>query len=115
MTWQLNMFSLVGLGVGAAYFFSLYVLFFPASLPQTFRQGMELPLYFEAASVIGALILLGQVLELRARSRTSSALKDLLKLAPNTAARVGANGPEQILPPDPVPFGDPPPLNPHPQ
>jgi P-type Cu2+ transporter len=106
MTWQLNMFSLVGLGVGAAYFFSLYVLFFPASLPQTFRQGMELPLYFEAASVIVALILLGQVLELRARSRTSSALKDLLKLAPNTAVRVGANGAEEVVPLDAVAVGD---------
>jgi P-type Cu2+ transporter len=106
MTWQLNMFSLVGLGVGAAYFFSLYVLFFPASLPQTFRQGMQLPLYFEAASVIVALILLGQVLELRARSRTSSALKDLLKLAPNTAVRVGANGAEEVVPLDAVAVGD---------
>ena len=106
MTWQLNMFSLVGLGVGAAYFFSLYVLFFPASLPQTFRQGLQLPLYFEAASVIVALILLGQVLELRARSRTSSALKDLLKLAPNTAVRVGANGAEEVVPLDAVAVGD---------
>jgi P-type Cu2+ transporter len=106
MTWQLNMFSLVGLGVGAAYFFSLYVLFFPASLPQTFRQGMQLPLYFEAASLIVALILLGQVLELRARSRTSSALKDLLKLAPNTAVRVGANGAEEVVPLDAVAVGD---------
>ncbi|MGV7240214.1 copper-transporting P-type ATPase [Caballeronia sp. M23-90] len=106
MTWQLNMFSLVGLGVGAAYFFSLYVLVFPASLPQAFRQGMQLPLYFEAASLIVALILLGQVLELRARSRTSTALKDLLKLAPNTAVRVGANGADEVVPLDAVAVGD---------
>ena len=81
------MFSLVGLGVVTAYLFSLYALSFPAGVPETFRRGHELPLYFEAASVIVALILLGQVLELRARSRTSSAIKDLLKLAPNTAIR----------------------------
>jgi Cu2+-exporting ATPase len=91
-TWQLNMFSLIGLGVSAAYFFSLYALFFPESLPQAFRTMHGLPLYFEAASAIVTLVLLGQVLELRARSKTSSAIKDLLSLAPNTAIRVKADG-----------------------
>ena len=78
-TWQLNMFSLIGLGVAAAYFFSLYAIFFAQSLPQAFRTAHGLPLYFEAASVIVTLVLLGQVLELRARSKTSSAIKELLK------------------------------------
>jgi len=87
-TWRLNMFSLIGLGVAVAYFFSLYVIFFPASLPQAFLTEHGLPLYFEAASVIVTLVLLGQVLELRARSKTSSAIRDLLSLAPNTAIRV---------------------------
>ena len=97
VTWQLNMFSLVAIGVGAAYFFSLYVLFFPASVPGAFRHGGELPSYFEASSVIVALILLGQVLELRARSRTTSAIKDLLKLAPQTAVRLRVDGTEEVV------------------
>ena len=92
VTWQLNMFSLIGLGVAAAYFFSVYAIFFPESLPQAFRGTHGLPLYFEAAAVIVSLILLVQVLELRARSRTSSAIKDLLNLAPNTAIRVKPDG-----------------------
>jgi Cu2+-exporting ATPase len=94
-TWQLNMFSLIGLGVSAAYFFSLYALVFPESLPQAFRAMHGLPLYFEAASAIVTLVLLGQVLELRARSKTSSAVKDLLSLAPNTAIRVKADGSDE--------------------
>src|SRR5439155_1668424 len=95
LTWQLNMFSLIGLGVAAAYFFSLYAIFFPESLPQAFRGAHGLPLYFEAAAVIVTLVLLGQVLELRARSRTSSAIKDLLSLAPNTAVRVKPDGTDE--------------------
>jgi len=94
-TWQLNMFSLIGLGVSAAYFFSLYAVVFPESLPQAFRTMHGLPLYFEAASAIVTLVLLGQVLELRARSKTSSAVKDLLSLAPNTAIRVKADGSDE--------------------
>ncbi|AMM17020.1 copper-transporting ATPase [Burkholderia sp. PAMC 28687] len=97
VTWQLNMFSLVAIGVGAAYIFSIYVLFFPASVPGAFRHGGELPSYFEASSVIVALILLGQVLELRARSRTTSAIKDLLKLAPQTAVRLRVDGTEEVV------------------
>ncbi|MFM0084792.1 heavy metal translocating P-type ATPase [Paraburkholderia sediminicola] len=106
VTWQLNMFSLIGLGVAVAYAFSLFALFFPAQLPQAFRQGNDLPLYFEAASVIVTLILLGQVLELRARSRTSSAIRDLLSLAPNTAFRVNADGTEEEVGLDAVAVGD---------
>jgi P-type Cu2+ transporter len=105
-TWQLNMFSLIGLGVATAYGFSLFSLFFPGTLPHAFRRGHELPLYFEAASFIVTLILLGQVLELRARSRTSSAIKDLLNLAPHTAIRVRPDGTEEAVPLEAVAVGD---------
>ncbi|MFP4895270.1 heavy metal translocating P-type ATPase [Paraburkholderia sp. EG304] len=106
MTWQLNMFSLIGLGVAAAYAFSVFALFFPGALPQAFRRGNELPLYFEAAAVIVTLVLLGQVLELRARSRTSSAIRDLLQLAPHTAARVRPDGTEENVRLEDVIVGD---------
>ncbi|MFM0484879.1 heavy metal translocating P-type ATPase [Paraburkholderia strydomiana] len=106
VTWQLNMFSLIGLGVAAAYVFSVFALFFPEALPQAFRRGHELPFYFEAASVIVALVLLGQVLELRARSRTSSAIRDLLHLAPHTAVRVKPDGSEETVPLEAVVVGD---------
>ncbi|MGF7000540.1 heavy metal translocating P-type ATPase [Paraburkholderia sp. GAS32] len=106
VTWQLNMFSLIGLGVAAAYVFSVFALFFPEALPQAFRRGHELPLYFEAASVIVALVLLGQVLELRARSRTSSAIRDLLHLAPHTAERVKPDGSEETVTLEAVAVGD---------
>ncbi|RZF27964.1 heavy metal translocating P-type ATPase [Paraburkholderia sp. UYCP14C] len=106
VTWQLNMFSLIGLGVAAAYVFSVFALFFPDALPQAFRHGRELPLYFEAAAVIVTLVLLGQVLELRARSRTSSAIRDLLKLAPQTAVRVQQDGSEETVPLESVAVGD---------
>ena len=100
------MFSLIGLGVAVAYFFSLYVIFFPESLPQAFRTAHGLPLYFEVASVIVTLVLLGQVLELRARSKTSSAIKDLLGLAPNTAIRVKADGTDEEVGLEQVVVGD---------
>nr|WP_244808407.1 copper-translocating P-type ATPase [Caballeronia zhejiangensis] len=105
-TWQLNMFSLIALGVAAAYVFSVFALFFPDALPQAFRSGQELPLYFEAAAVIVTLVLLGQVLELRARSRTSSAIRDLLQLAPHTAVRIRADGAEETIPLEAVAVGD---------
>ena len=91
-TWQLNMFSLIGLGVAAAYFFSLYAMIFPATLPETFRGEHGVPLYFEAAAVIVTLVLLGQVLELRARVKTSGAIRELMALAPDTAIRVKRDG-----------------------
>ncbi|MCG5078994.1 copper-transporting P-type ATPase [Paraburkholderia tagetis] len=106
VTWRLNMFSLIGLGVAVAYVFSLFALFFPDVLPQAFRRDHELPLYFEAAAVIVTLVLLGQVLELRARSRTSSAIRDLLKLAPHTAVRIGPDGVEETIPLEAVVVGD---------
>ena len=92
--WNLNMFSLIGLGVVAAYVFSVFAIVFPGSLPAAFRTEHGLPLYFEAAAVIVTLVLLGQVLELRARSKTSSAISELLKLAPTTAFRIAADGTE---------------------
>ena len=105
-TWQLNMFSLIGVGVSAAYFFSLYALLLPQSLPQAFRSAHGLPLYFEAAAAIVTLVLLGQVLELRARSKTSSAIADLMKLAPATAFRVRADGGEEEVSLQEVKVGD---------
>lgn len=105
-TWNLNMFSLIGLGVGAAYGFSIYALLFPTSLPAAFRTAHGLPLYFEAAAVIVTLVLLGQVLELRARSKTSSAISELLKLAPTTAFRMSPDGTEREVSLDAVQVND---------
>jgi len=93
---RLNMFTLIALGTGAAYIFSIIALLFPAVLPDAFRTEGRVPLYFEAAAVIITLILLGQVLEIRARERTSSALKSLLDLAPAQAVRVDADGDHTI-------------------
>jgi Cu+-exporting ATPase len=104
---SLNMFTLIGLGVSVAYGYSVVATLLPALFPPSFR-GMsgEVPVYFEAAGVIVTLILLGQVLELRARSETSSAIKKLLGLAPKTARRVGPDGSEQDVPLDAVQVGD---------
>ncbi len=92
---HLNMFTLIALGTGASYLFSLVALFFPGVIPASFRlHGAQVPLYFEPAAVITTLVLLGQVLELRARSQTSGALKALLGLAPKTARRIENDGSE---------------------
>ena len=92
---NLNMFTLIALGVGAAYLYSVFGLLFPGALPQTMASlHGGVPLYFEAAAVITVLVLLGQVMELRARSRTSSAIKALLGLAPKIAHRIDASGAE---------------------
>ena len=82
---NLNMFSLIALGVGAAYLFSAAAMLFPWLFPPTFNHGGKVDLYFEAAAVIVVLVVLGQVLELRARKRTGSAIRALLNLAPPTA------------------------------
>jgi Cu+-exporting ATPase len=93
-----NMFTLIGLGTGAAYLFSLAAVAAPAIIPASFRnQQGELPVYFESAAVIVTLVLLGQVLELRARARTGGALKALLNLAPKTA-RLVEEGREREIP-----------------
>ena len=105
-TRYLNMFTLIALGTGVSYAFSFFALLFPALLPPSFRNGHgELPLYFEPAAVITTLVLLGQVLELNARSKTGNALKSLLKLAPNVARRV-ENGIERDVSIDQVRVGD---------
>ncbi len=96
---HLNMFTLIGLGVGAAYFYSLVATFFPRLLPAGFRAADgSPPVYFEAAAVITTLVLLGQVLELKARGRTQSALRALLELAPRTALLLMSDGREVEVP-----------------
>ncbi len=93
---HLNMFTLVALGTGAAYAYSVFALLFPAFIPASLRGASgEIPVYFEPAAVIITLVLLGQVLELRARSQTSSAIRALLGLAPKTARIVRENGTEE--------------------
>jgi len=94
---HLNMFSLIALGVMAAWLFSVVGLLFPEWLPQAFKMQGMVPLYFEASAVIVTLLLLGQVLELRARARTNEAVKSLLALAPTTALRLGQDGSEQVI------------------
>jgi P-type Cu+ transporter len=104
---HLNMFTLIGLGTGAAYLYSVAATFVPGLFPDSFRvHGGELAVYFEPAVAIVALVLLGQVLELRARSRTSSALKALLGLAPKTARVVRPDGHEEDIPLEHVQVGD---------
>jgi Cu+-exporting ATPase len=102
-----NMFTLIAIGTGAAWLYSVIATFLPDIFPVSFRgHGGEVAVYFEAAAVITTLVLLGQVLELRARSRTSSAIKMLLGLAPKTARIVRPNGVEEDIPLDQVHPGD---------
>jgi Cu+-exporting ATPase len=96
VTRQLNMFTLIAIGVGAAFVSSAMAMLAPDLFPHTMRHAGKVPMYFEAAAVIVVLVLLGQVLELRARSRTGSAIKALLNLAPPTARRVTPGGDEEI-------------------
>ncbi len=104
---HLNMFTLIALGTGASYLFSIAALFFPALIPASFRAtNGQTPLYFEPAAVIVTLVLLGQVLELRARSQTSSALKALLGLTPKTARRIENDGSEHDVSLDQVQIGN---------
>ena len=104
---SLNMFSLIALGVGAAFVFSVVAILIPDTLPEAFRMANGMPpLYFEAAAVIIALVLLGQVLELRARSRTSSAIRSLLELAPKLAHRLDGQDIETDVELDQVQVGD---------
>jgi len=106
-TWNLNMFTLIGLGVTVAWCYSLVALLAPALFPPGMRHADgTVAVYFEAAAVITALVLLGQVLELKARGQTSEALRLLLGLAPNTARRVNADGSETDIPLEQVQVGD---------
>ena len=102
---SLNMFTLIAMGVGVAWLFSAIVMIAPGIFPISFQQHGKIGIYFEAAATITVLVLLGQVLELRARSRTGAAIRALLDLAPRTA-RVVRNGDELDLPLDEVKHGD---------
>ncbi len=104
---SLNMFSLIALGVGVAYLFSLAATFLPGLFPASFR-GMDgvVAVYYEAAAVITVLVLLGQVLELRAREQTGGAIRALLNLAPKTARRIEENGEDEEVSLDQVRVGD---------
>ena len=104
---NLNMFTLIAIGVGAAYGFSIVATFFPDIFPNSFRDSAgQVGVYYEAAAVITTLVLLGQVLELKARSQTSGAIRALLELAPPTARRVDKNGAEVEVPLEEVVSGD---------
>ena len=106
ITWNPNMFTLIGLGTGVAYAYSMVAALIPRVFPASFHgKGGEVGTYFEAAAVIVTLVLLGQVLELRARGKTGAAIKALLGLAPKTARRV-KNGTEQDVPLEQVQAGD---------
>jgi len=107
LTWNLNMFTLIGLGVSVAWIYSVVALFFPHIFPPVMQmQGGAVDVYFEAAAMITALVLLGQVLELRARSRTNAAMRLLLGLAPNTARIIHDDGREEEIPLKEVQPGD---------
>ncbi len=104
---SLNMFTLIALGTGAAYLYSVIATLVPQIFPSSFRgEGGQIGLYFEPAVVITALVLLGQVMELRARSQTSSAIRALLDLAPKTARRLDKDGHEADVPLEQVQLGD---------
>jgi Cu+-exporting ATPase len=104
---NLNMFTLISIGTGVAYAFSLVATFFPSMFPAGLRtHGDMVPLYYEAAAVITALVLLGQVLELRARSQTGNAIRALLGLAPKTARRVKTDGTDEDVPVEQIKVGD---------
>ncbi len=105
-TGNLNMFTLIALGVGVAFAYSVVAVLAPGLVPAGFRTEAGAPIYFEPAAIITPLVLLGQVLELRARSRTSHAIRALLKLAPDTARRVGEDGQEEDVLLDVVRAGD---------
>jgi Cu+-exporting ATPase len=95
-TMNLNMFSLIAVGTLAAYLFSLVVVLLPGVIPEAFFEDGVPPLYFEAAAVIITLVLLGQVLELRARQQTGGAIRELMKLAPETAHRITDDGEKDV-------------------
>jgi len=104
---SLNMFTLIALGTGTAYVFSVIAVVFPQIFPGSFHvMGGGLPIYFEAAAAITTLVILGQVLELRARSRTSTAIRSLLKLSPKSARIVRADGTEIDVPVEHIAVGD---------
>lgn len=104
-TRQLNMFTLIAMGVGVAYFYSLCALLFPDYIPNSFKYHGEIPLYFETAATITVLVLMGQVLELKARAKTSRAVQSLLEKA-SKSARLVIHGQETEIPIEEVKVGD---------
>ncbi len=107
LTRNLNMFTLIAMGTGVAYVYSLFATFAPGIFPDAFRgHGGSPAVYFEAASVITVLVLMGQVLELRARAATSGAIRALLDLAPKTARRVKEDGSDEEIALDSLQAGD---------
>jgi Cu+-exporting ATPase len=105
VTWNLNMFTLISLGTGAAYCYSVAAVLVPGLFPESFRHQDQVAVYFEAATMITVLVLLGQVLELRARRRTAGAIRELMSLAP-PVARVVRGGAEVEVPLEDVRQGD---------
>lgn len=105
VTWNLNMFTLIALGTGAAYVYSVVAVLVPDVFPASFRENGHVAVYFEAATMITVLVLLGQVLELRARRRTAGAIRELMSLAPPTA-HVVREGKESEVPLEEVKQGD---------
>src|SRR5947207_6696286 len=107
VTRNLNMFTLIAIGIGVAWLYSVIAIFLPGVFPPAFRgTGGAVDVYFEAAAVITVLVLLGQVLELRAREQTSGAIRALLDLAPKTARRLNADGSEEEMSLDAIAVGD---------
>src|SRR5438045_5351522 len=104
-TRNLNMFTLIAIGVGVAYFYSVVVMLVPGAFPASLSHHGKIGIYFEAAAMITVLVLLGQVLELRAHHRTGSAIRSLLSLAPSTA-RLALKGEERDVPLGDVKSGD---------
>ncbi|MDD3287055.1 MAG: heavy metal translocating P-type ATPase [Bacteroidales bacterium] len=106
-SWNLNMFTLIGIGTGVAFGFSVLGLLMPSVFPQEFKtENGTVHLYFEATAVILTLVLFGQYLEARAHSKTNGAIKELLKLAPSEAVKVLDNGEEIIIPIEDIKVGD---------
>jgi Cu+-exporting ATPase len=103
---SLNMFSLIALGIGAAYGYSVFATFLPDIFPASLRMDGVVPVYYEAAAVITVLVLLGQVFELRARAGTGAAIRALLNLAPPRAVRLNSDGGEEDVPLESVQVGD---------
>jgi Cu+-exporting ATPase len=107
VNWYPNMFTLIGIGTGTSYLFSVVATFFPELFPASFRSAHGgVDLYFESSAVIVTLVLLGQVLELRARGRTGAAIRGLLELAPKTARRIETDGSEADVALEAVAVGD---------
>ena len=103
---HLNMFTLIALGVGAAFVYSMVATLAPGLFPESFRMGDQVAVYFEPAAVIVVLVLLGQVLELRARAGTGAAIRNLLGLAPKVAHKIAASGDEEDIPVEHVKVGE---------